>query len=116
MANNDRLIELVGLMLEEQRLMHGEQKETNRRLGELTDRFDGLNERVDGLNNRVDGLTARVERLDEQQQTTNVILRQHSRDLEKIVDLLSTQVPHWGDEVQIRSKQKTIKGILQRTS
>lgn len=100
MSENAKLVELVSHMLDEQR-------ETNRRLGDV---ISG----VDGLNTRMEGLTVRVERLENHQQTTNVILKQHGRDLERIADLLSERVPHWGDTVAIDSKKRTISGTLKR--
>ncbi len=86
MPENGRLVELVSQMLDEQR-------ETNKQLGSLN---------------------SRVGRLEDHQHKTNVILKQHSRDLERIADLLSERVPHWGDTVEIDSKKGTISGTLKR--
>ncbi len=88
MPENGKLIELVSQMLDEQR-------EMNKRLGDVI---------------------ARIERLEDHQQTTNVILKQHSHDLGRIADLLSERVPHWGDTVEIDSKKGTITGTLKRAS
>jgi hypothetical protein len=87
MPDDGRLIELMSQMLEEQKLMRSEQQETNRRLVKQ----------------------------EEQQQVTNTILRQHSRDLERIADLLSERVPHWGDSILIESKTGTVAGTLKKT-
>lgn len=96
MAGNDRLVELMSQMLDEQRLMKSEQKETNQRL-------DGLGTGIGSLATAVHALTNRVENLESGQQVTNTILRQHSQDLGRVADLLSERVPHWGDDITIES-------------
>ncbi|MEK9139267.1 MAG: hypothetical protein AAB393_19280 [Bacteroidota bacterium] len=121
MPEDSRLVELMSQMLNEQRLMKAEQQETNRRLG--------------GLSGEVNSLASRAGKLEEQQQITNTILRQHSRDLEKldsqlqevnatlkehtqqlkqITEFLSTRVPHWGDSIEILSKQGSVSGTLKK--
>jgi hypothetical protein len=94
MADNDRLVELMSQMLEEQRL---------------------TNKRLDGLSGDIRTLISRVDKLEEQQHITNTLLQQHSRDLSRIAEFLSERVPHWGDDVIIESKKGSISGTLKKT-
>lgn len=56
----------------------------------------------------------RVERLEEAQKTTNVLLRQQSRDLMKIASLLSERVVHWGNKAQVGTGSKKVVGKIIR--
>ncbi|MBM4167212.1 MAG: hypothetical protein FJ218_09895 [Ignavibacteria bacterium] len=80
---NGKLIELVAEMLHEMRKFREGQNETNKRLGNLEER---------------------LERLEQEQMKTNTILRQHTRDLMRIAELLDTHVVHWGDKISIHGK------------
>ena len=108
MAGNDRRVELMSQMLDEQRLVKSERKETNRRL-------DGFGSGFQSLTTALHALTKRVENIENGQQTTNTILRQHSQDFGRIADLLSERVPHWGDDITIESRKGTVSGTLKKT-
>lgn len=91
MAEDNRLYELIGEMLIEQR-------KTNSELKQMREEF-----------------TSRTERLEEQQKKTNVLLQQHTQDLMRIADSLDKHVVHWGDKATLRTRAKKFSGIIERT-
>ena len=70
--------------------------------------------------NRVDEnrkANKRLEHLEEEQKKTNVLLKEHTRDLLRIANLLEARVVHWGDKVQIgEGKQSSVKGIVSKAA
>ena len=85
MPENGRLVELVSDMLVELKEIKEQSLVTNKRLTKL----------------------------EEHQGITNVLLRQHSRDLMKIADLLDQRVVHWGDRVNIDG-ERGVTGVVSK--
>src|SRR5437867_13250185 len=63
-------------------------------------------------NSRFGLLEKRIERLEDQQARTNVLLRQHGRDLVNIVNLLEHGVVHWGDKAQFGKGTNKVVGYI----
>jgi hypothetical protein len=99
MAEDNRLYELIGEMLIEQR-------NTNNVLRQLRGDFTLIR----------DDFNTRLGRLEEEQKKTNVLLQQHTRDLMKIAQLLDERVVHWGDNATLRSGRKKVVGVIERTA
>lgn len=96
MRNEDRIVELL--------------TETLIKQDQMIDEFKGMNSKLKEMKGD-------ISELKDQQNVTNVLLRQHSRDLMKIADLLEESYPKFNELVEIEIiDEGSKKGVIHKIS
>ena len=82
-------------------------------LSESLIKQDQMIDQLKQVNKRLDSLEKRVGRLEKEQNITNVLLRQHSRDIVKIAELLDNNVPKFNQVVEFELFDEGVKkGVI----
>jgi len=84
---------------------------------QMIDEIKEMKDEIKGVKGEVKGVKGEIVGLKEQQAITNVLLKQHSRDLMKIADLLEENYPKFNELVEIEIMEEgPKKGVIRKVS